>query len=104
MLQVLKGIRKMGGVGALARGEEEEMQKEDKRIVVEEEVEQENEEEEVDDVEELEDGSESGVSDASTDIVGAFEGIGEESDVEEEEVEEEEDDVSSDSEVESSAL
>ena len=98
LLQVLRGIRKMGGVGVQARGGGD--KEEEKKKV--EEVKEEEEE-----------GSESGVSEASTDIAEAFEGIGDESEEEEEEeeeeemrsrVEEEEEDGSSDSEVESSAL
>ena len=90
----------MGGVGVLAKGGDLEVEEEQRQR------DGENKEEE-----EL--GSESGVSEASTEIAEAFEGIGDESEgdaeemgdrVEEEEEEEEEEDGSSDSEVESSAL
>ena len=86
----------MGGVGVLAKGGDLEVEEEQKQR------DGENKEEE-----EL--GSESGVSEASTEIAEAFEGIGDESEGDAEELgnrveEEEEEDGSSDSEVESSAL
>ena len=87
----------MGGVGVLAKGGDLEVEEEQRQR-----DEENKEEEEV--------GSESGVSEASTEIAEAFEGIGDESEVDAEEMgnrveeEEEEEDGSSDSEVESSAL
>ena len=82
----------MGGVGVLAKGGDLEVEQKQRD-------EENKEEEEV--------GSESGVSEASTEIAEAFEGIGDESEVDAEEMGnrvEEEEDGSSDSEVESSAL